>query len=217
MSNPILLELPGELQNSIFFQHCDGIDRLVLRSTCRRLREIIPEPDASELFLAESSNPLTSQKDLYTCSLCAKLRHRSKFADKMMEKEMYKGGRDASSRFCLDCGFHKRYTRFDSYTGKMETVTIYDVGHFVVIGKVRYVTVHRMPRLRQGRCRSPTNRSLIRMWSATEPEYERYFDRCRPHGWRDTEAARAQATEQPADDPPHGKDVSGMGTWANSP
>lgn len=139
MSKPILFELPGELQNSILLQHCDGIDRLVLRNTCRRLREIVPTPTTSELVQAEEDHPVASRKDLYTCSVCATLRHRSKFADDMVEGKTGKEGADASSRFCLHCGLHVEYTGFDGFEGRMVSECRYGPGEKVGVGGVWHV------------------------------------------------------------------------------
>ncbi|KAK8024466.1 hypothetical protein PG993_012532 [Apiospora rasikravindrae] len=103
MNKLTLLGLPGELQNIIFFQHCDGLDRLILRSTCHRLREMIPQPDMKELIEAETNNPVAVEKDLLVCSECVKFRHRSIFRGNLSEMEMERGDTYADGRICVGC------------------------------------------------------------------------------------------------------------------
>ncbi|KAK8073428.1 hypothetical protein PG994_004327 [Apiospora phragmitis] len=57
-----LLALPGDLQNKIFLQHCDGLDRVALRNTCRHLSEILPQPEWRELLEAEFNEPGAVQR-----------------------------------------------------------------------------------------------------------------------------------------------------------
>ncbi|KAB5525507.1 hypothetical protein GE09DRAFT_473154 [Coniochaeta sp. 2T2.1] len=81
----------------------EPIDLLVLRTTCRHLRNIIPSLDIHDLLAAESSNTGIA-RDLYACRLCLRLRHSSNFADTMKKKNKQKLAGRGVTRFCMDCG-----------------------------------------------------------------------------------------------------------------
>jgi len=97
-----LLPLPGEIQNKIMGE-LEPIDLLVLRATCRHLRNIIPRLDIHALLTAESSDTGIA-RDLYACRLCLRLRHSSHFADTMKKKDKRKLAGGGVTRFCMDCG-----------------------------------------------------------------------------------------------------------------
>jgi hypothetical protein len=101
-SSCTLLALPGEIQNKIMGE-LEPIDLLVLRTTCRHLRNIIPRLDIHDLLTAESSNTGIA-RDLYACRLCLRLRHSSHFADTMKKKDKRKLAGGGVTRFCMDCG-----------------------------------------------------------------------------------------------------------------
>ncbi|KAK8071306.1 hypothetical protein PG997_011509 [Apiospora hydei] len=166
MNESSLLKLPGELQNNIFFQHCDGLDRLILRNTCHRLRGIIPRPDVHELIEAEASNPMAVKEDLYTCYMCVRLRHRSRFAYNMVEKWKERGGEDASMRFCVDCGLMVQSLR-DEKTGRTKIVHKYRVGRYIAIGGRYHVVCIKCKTLGLAGC-DPSRPTCWRCWHAFE-------------------------------------------------
>ncbi|KAK7917820.1 hypothetical protein PG985_011428 [Apiospora marii] len=173
-----LLELPGELQDSILLQHCDGVDRLFLRRTCRRLREIITPPLALDIAIVERGDLLMHvPRTMYVCFLCAKLQHRSRFADDMVEGARAICGQDAATRFCLDCGLFQKYTRFDTYRGQMETVTRYGLGQIITIGGSRYIVCLACGDSAGADVTSPRHpmyKFLSAMKSHRKPEHERF-------------------------------------------
>ncbi|KAK4127199.1 hypothetical protein N657DRAFT_535383, partial [Parathielavia appendiculata] len=97
-----LLALPGELHNKIL-QQLGPMHRLLLRTTCRYFRAIMPPLNPYELLAAEASK-IGMERQLYACSFCHRLRPASKFDDSMKEWARGKGARDSINRFCLDCG-----------------------------------------------------------------------------------------------------------------
>ncbi|KAK7991655.1 hypothetical protein PG988_000449 [Apiospora saccharicola] len=136
MSGTNLMVIPGELQNQIL-EHCDALDRLALRGVCRRLRDIIPPPEVSDLVSFERTKVILCYNDLYACSSCRTYRHRSKFACAMLRSTRGRGGAEASSRFCVDCGIEKHTHVMDNCS--TTTVTRYTPGEFVTSGGVRHV------------------------------------------------------------------------------
>jgi hypothetical protein len=99
-----ILTLPGEIQNKIISE-LEPMDLLLLRATCRYLRNIIPPLNMPELVIAETSS-IGMELDLYACRLCLRLRHSSHFGDRMKTKEKRKLGRKKCNRFCVECGLH---------------------------------------------------------------------------------------------------------------
>ncbi|KAK7991656.1 hypothetical protein PG988_000450 [Apiospora saccharicola] len=133
-----LLALPGELQNQIFLRHCDGVDRLLLRLTCTRLRQTIPPPTGPDLLSAESLNLFVMEKDLFTCPVCARLQRRPNFDDDMMTRHKARGGYDVADRFCVACGC-KEYTVVLDDEGTTQTMTRYTPGTRIMMDGVAHV------------------------------------------------------------------------------
>ncbi|KAL2017781.1 hypothetical protein VTK56DRAFT_1699 [Thermocarpiscus australiensis] len=122
MAFSTLLELPGEIHNRIIGQ-LEPMDLLMLRSTCRYFRNIIPPLNMDELLVAEISK-IGIERNLYACCLCLRLRRAWHFADKMMKgpkRKLPEGGSSRHTRFCVECGLnpppgHHGYTRGDFIT-----------------------------------------------------------------------------------------------------
>lgn len=102
MTLPHLLRLPVEL-------HLGVIDKLELRgrnnlaATSRYFRSIIKPPTHDDYLLAETSNWATN-RCLFACKGCTRIREYTQFADDMRKGKFTRGGTEAKSRLCLDCG-----------------------------------------------------------------------------------------------------------------
>lgn len=113
MTRYSLLELPGELQNQIISE-ARFSERLLLRTTCRYYRNIIPAPTNDELATVEL------EAQAWVCHSCDHIRKASKFEDRMLRQGRYKrfwevqspgissdpriGAEWVPTRFCIDCG-----------------------------------------------------------------------------------------------------------------
>ena len=97
-----VLRLPTELQYNIIDQ-LEIQDKARLSITCRQFASII-ERSTHGHFLDAESNSWAISKNLYTCKGCARFRRLLEFSDEMRKGRQGRGGTNASSRLCLECG-----------------------------------------------------------------------------------------------------------------
>ncbi|KAM6513965.1 hypothetical protein FALCPG4_015151 [Fusarium falciforme] len=126
LSLPLTLTtLPNEIQNAII-NLLDSFDRLVLRTTSRHFRGIIPIT-IDDLLTAEQAF-LSLEMDLFGCYDCLRLRRAAYFADNMRKGKRGRWGSRPSSRFCIDCGLNPR-----------PDTTRYTPGSTIIIGGKRFI------------------------------------------------------------------------------
>ncbi|KAK8102059.1 hypothetical protein PG984_015205 [Apiospora sp. TS-2023a] len=95
---------------------------------------------------------------------------------------MGKGGADASARFCLHCGLHKKYTRRNQYTRRMESVSRYIPGRQIRVGGVVWVVFygcHEFTVAARQECRPPPGTILGDTVIVFENAYEPFCEGCR--------------------------------------
>ncbi|KAH7418146.1 hypothetical protein BKA64DRAFT_762120 [Cadophora sp. MPI-SDFR-AT-0126] len=115
-TKPSFLNMPVEIQQEIarHIKPADFPGKHHLRMTCRLLWNTIPTDTKQELRELEQSEQCVA-RGYIACTICLRLRHESKFADKMRTIKR-SGGlatvlRQTRKRFCIDCGLaRKLYT-----------------------------------------------------------------------------------------------------------
>lgn len=125
-----LLGLPTELQDYVI-QYLDFPDVIFLKMTCRRFNSLIRPLNHGELLKAEHSIYSTDRR-IYACRDCLRLRPASKFADNMLAAIRIKGRFlyfTAARRFCVECGVNPR----NGATAR------YSPGSHIVVQGVHYV------------------------------------------------------------------------------
>lgn len=100
-----LSELPSELQSEIAY-NLTFPDNANLKRTCRQFCGLIHLDQAAQME-AENS-PYAVEKGLFACSDCRRLLPSQRFADKMIKRSRRRGGSEAWTRFCVDCGVTPR-------------------------------------------------------------------------------------------------------------
>lgn len=98
----LFLRLPLELQFHII-DHLELQDKARLSVTCRHFSSII-EPSTHKHFLDAEPNTWAISRNLYTCKGCTRFRQLLEFSDEMRKGRQGRGGSNASSRLCLECG-----------------------------------------------------------------------------------------------------------------
>ncbi|PQK11672.1 hypothetical protein BB8028_0003g02960 [Beauveria bassiana] len=96
-----LLELPVELQVEIFGRLAFP-DNVNLKYTCRGLYDLINFDHTAQMEAENSKYAV--EKRLFVCNDCHRMRRSHQFADKMIKKSRRRGGSEALTRFCIDCG-----------------------------------------------------------------------------------------------------------------
>jgi hypothetical protein len=99
---PYLLRLPVELQLSIV-EELELHDNINLAFTSRYFRSIIKPPSHSKYLVAEADDWARS-RGLFACSGCSCFRRFEEFADDMKKGKRTRGGTEAITRLCLQCG-----------------------------------------------------------------------------------------------------------------
>lgn len=100
-----LSELPSELQSEIV--NCLTFpDNVNLKRTCRHFYGLVHLDQAAQM---EAENSLyAAEKRLFVCSDCHRILPSQRFADKMIRRSRRRGGSEAWTRFCIDCGVTPR-------------------------------------------------------------------------------------------------------------
>ncbi|EPE24926.1 hypothetical protein GLAREA_11507 [Glarea lozoyensis ATCC 20868] len=96
---PSIFAISTELFHGIT-SNLNVLDIHSLRLTCHHFHAVIPPvppPTHSDLLNAETIHFLA-------CVGCKRLRRSAKFSTKMVKKHKRPGGRQARSRFCIECG-----------------------------------------------------------------------------------------------------------------
>lgn len=122
-----LLNLPGELQDQVV-DYLSFPDNVNLKNSCRHFHAAIPKLAHEQLLVAELTD-LATEKDVYTCRYCLRLRSGPRFADTMLKAKKRRGGGEACKRFCVDCGIFPGpgitcYSRGDRITVRGEAFVI---------------------------------------------------------------------------------------------
>ncbi|KAL3467921.1 hypothetical protein BJX64DRAFT_282808 [Aspergillus heterothallicus] len=102
----MLLTLPPEL-HLLLLTHLTFPEKSHLKLTCHYFHTLIAPMTHDELLTAENTQ-FATERDLYACRYCLRLRHRDKFADRMLRRARGRRGRDARKRFCVQCGLKPR-------------------------------------------------------------------------------------------------------------
>ncbi|KAH6722905.1 hypothetical protein BKA61DRAFT_585472 [Leptodontidium sp. MPI-SDFR-AT-0119] len=105
-STPSLLILPTEMHNQIV-RFLPLPDRWSLRQTNTHFAALISAHTHSDLLFLEREGAQAGfgpRDTLLTCIGCTKLLRMSKFSPKMYSKKKARGGVQAGSRFCIECG-----------------------------------------------------------------------------------------------------------------
>lgn len=102
----LIVQLPGEIHNHIL-SYLDSIARISLKLTSVYFNSIIPKLSSETLQAAEWST-FASDRDLYGCYDCLRLRESSRFADNQLRKKKRRFGAEAPRRFCVECGLTTR-------------------------------------------------------------------------------------------------------------
>lgn len=116
LSGRHLLNLPAELLQEITSHliPADFPSKHYLRMTCRLLWNTISTDTKQDLRELEQTEQCIA-RDCIACTICLRLRHESKFADKMRNIMRSEGiltvHRQTKRRFCIECGLaRKLYT-----------------------------------------------------------------------------------------------------------
>ncbi|KAJ5731725.1 uncharacterized protein N7483_006233 [Penicillium malachiteum] len=100
------LDLPPEL-HLLIFKSLTMEDILKLRITCTHFFQMFPQITHEQLLEAEST-AWASEKNLYACRYCLRLRPACQFADRMLGRGRTRLGTDRDKRFCVECGVKPR-------------------------------------------------------------------------------------------------------------
>ncbi|KAJ5708693.1 hypothetical protein N7488_008494 [Penicillium malachiteum] len=100
------LDLPPEL-HLLILEILPVEDLLKLRITCTYFLELVSEIPHEQLLHAESS-AWASDKNIYACCYCLRLRPAFQFADRMLGRGRTRLGKHRAQRFCVECGLKPR-------------------------------------------------------------------------------------------------------------
>jgi hypothetical protein len=103
----LLLQLPVELLQDII-SYLELYEKARLRQTNHCFHSLIGPITHQDLLVAETTVWAVSG-NLFACKECTQLRHMLKFCDDMRKGKKVKGGSEAHTRFCVDCGIARRY------------------------------------------------------------------------------------------------------------
>ncbi|KAF2706052.1 hypothetical protein K504DRAFT_344439, partial [Pleomassaria siparia CBS 279.74] len=106
MSPPPLLRLPIELHLAII-DKLEFQDKVRLTVTCRYFLSAIKKPTRQDYLAAETSTWAISN-ELYTCSICIRLRRLRRFTDDMRKGKRVRHGLEANTRCCVDCAIDQQ-------------------------------------------------------------------------------------------------------------
>ncbi|KAJ6015132.1 hypothetical protein N7540_009723 [Penicillium herquei] len=100
------LDLPPEL-HLLILENLQIEAILKLRITCTYFFEILSQITHDQLLEAESS-AWASDKNIYACCYCLRLRPACQFADRMLGHGRTRLAKDRAKRFCVECGVKPR-------------------------------------------------------------------------------------------------------------
>ena len=102
MALPHLLRIPVELHLGVI-EKLELPDQINFSAANRYFRSIVQPPTHDDYLLAERSDWAT-QKYLFACKGCTRIRPYTEFADEMRKGKLARGGIAAQNRLCLECG-----------------------------------------------------------------------------------------------------------------